>query len=103
MQTAARIICFAAISMAFTATGVKATAIIESSDREYLVFVDNAAGTRYATDQIVLPPGDGRRIQTYYNPGGLHSAWIGRTLTPPAFCPPWQAEGESWRWVSAGW
>lgn len=55
--------------MAFTATSVKATPIIESSDREYLVFVDNAAGTRYATDQIVLPPGDGRRIQTYYQPG----------------------------------
>jgi len=69
VQAAARIICFAAITMAFTATGVKATAIIESSDREYLVFLDNAAGTRYATDQIVLPPGDGRRIQTYYQPG----------------------------------
>lgn len=54
--------------MAFTATSVKATPIIESSYREYLVFVDNAAGTRYATDQIVLPPGDGRRIQTYYQP-----------------------------------
>jgi len=48
---------------------MKATPIIESSYREYLVFVDNASGTRYATDQIILPPGDGRRIQTYYRPG----------------------------------
>ncbi len=68
MQTA-RIICFAAISMTFAAISVKATAIIEASDREYLVFVDNATGTRYDTDQIILPPGDGRRIEAYHEPG----------------------------------